>query len=179
MANEKSGEKGFDPLKMILALIFFIFSYAVLFFIGSANSQIGTAVASIPVLNLFLPIPSVWDPSGNPIMRVSMMHLLLPALGFLIIFLGTDWLGNFFETKHNKTIAFPIIFIIFCLGAFFVSLYWMATETAVLNGVQMNQVIPDFWQYFWSELRTSAFYLFLLGGLLGWISKILLEKIKL
>jgi hypothetical protein len=179
MANEKPEEKGFDPLKMILAFIFFIFSYAVLFFVGSANSQIGNAVAGIPVLNLVLPIPSVIDPLGNPITQVSMMHLLLPAIGFLIIFFGTDWIGKFFETKHSETIVFPIIFIIFCLGAFFVSLYWMATETAVLNGVPISQVVPDFWNYFWSELKVSAFYLFLLGGLLGWISKIVLEKINI
>ncbi|MDD5162965.1 MAG: hypothetical protein PHD95_02040 [Candidatus ainarchaeum sp.] len=179
MANEHHPEKGFDPLKMILGIIFFIIAYAVLFFVGSANSQIGTAVANIPVLNLVLPIPPVIDPPGNLFPQVSMMHLLLPAIGFLIIFFGTDWIGRFFETKHSKTIVFPIIFIIFCLGAFFVSLYWMATETAVLNGVPISQIVPDFWSYFWSELRVSAFYLFLLGGLLGWISKIVLEKIKL
>ncbi|MDD5148198.1 MAG: hypothetical protein PHH08_01910 [Candidatus ainarchaeum sp.] len=178
MAGSDS-KQGFDPLKAVLAVIFFVFCYAMLFFIGSAASQISNAVSGIPVVNLLLPIPPVWDPPGNPIGQISMMNLLLPALGFVIIFLGTDWLEKFFETKHAKTIVFPVVFIIFCLGAFFIANYWMAMESANLNHVALSQVIPDFWSYFWGSLRESAFYLFLLGGLLGWISKAIIDRIKL
>lgn len=178
MAN--NDEKGkLTSLKIILSIIFFALSYAIIFFVGSAGDAISKLVGNIPVLSWFLPIPSVIDPPGNPITQVSMMHLLLPFVGFWLVFILIGWINDYFETKHGKTIAFPIIFICFSLAAFFISLYWAATETAVLNSVALNQIIPDFWAYFWGEWKSSAFYLFMLGGLFGWLFRVIVEKINL
>jgi len=42
--------KPLDSMQKILAIIFFVFSYGILFAIGSASSQIQNAVANIPIL---------------------------------------------------------------------------------------------------------------------------------
>ena len=65
--------KPLDSMQKILAIIFFVFSYGILFAIGSASSQIQNAVANIPILNLILPLPVVYDIPTNPIWNVSMM----------------------------------------------------------------------------------------------------------
>ena len=165
--------KPLDSMQKILAIIFFVFSYGILFAIGSASSQIQNAVANVPILNLILPLPVVYDIPTNPIWNVSMMYLLMPIVGFWLVFLSIDWIQEFVETKHAKTIVFPIIFTVFCLAALYVAVYWMAAENAVLSG--RGTVSFDFW----TELRVSAFYLFLVSGLLGWVSRIAVEKIKI
>lgn len=162
-----------DSTKYILSIVLFAFSYAIIFFIGSAREQIGPAVKGIPVLEQLLPLPMVWDIPTNPLWQISMMHLLLPLIGFWMIFFLVDWMEKFFEEKYAKSIAFPIAFFLVSLAALYVAVYWMAIESSVLRG--LTEVSFDFW----TELQQSAFYLFVIGGLFGWLSRVIVEKIKI
>jgi len=176
-AVESKPEKKFVPLQMdftqwIFAVIFFAISYGVLFFVGSARNQLASAVTGIPVLEWFLPIPMVWDNPVQPIWQTSMMHLLLPIVGFWMVFFLVDWIEKYYETRHAKSIVFPIVFFLFCMGALYIAIYWIALENSVLSG--LTEVSFNFW----AELQQSAFYLFMLAGLLGWLSRAVVERIK-
>ncbi|MBN1941529.1 MAG: hypothetical protein JW772_05100 [Candidatus Diapherotrites archaeon] len=175
MAEEKKvPEKKIDNLNLVLGVVLFIFVYMALYFIGTANTPISESVQGIPVLEWVLPLPAVWDNPGQPIYQTSMMHLLIPVFGFWALFFLTMWIEKFFELGKYERTALPIVFVVFCLAAFYLAVYWMAAEKVALSGGSGEVAFN-----YWAELQNSAFYLFLVSGALGWVSLKIVERIKL
>ncbi len=155
------GEEKGEINKSIILLFLFIISYAVVFAISLGRAAIAPAVAGIPVLNILLPLPAFESP----------MYFLLPAVGFFFIYFAIEWINSRFETKFASSPFFPLLLIIVSLLALYIAVFWLAAESARFSGQQFPQFD------FWAELRGSAFYLFMLSGVLAWVSRKVIERL--
>jgi len=162
MEEEKKqpGEARTEINKSVALLFLFIISFAVLFALSLGRNAIAGMVGTIPFLNLFLPLPAFDSP----------MYYLLPIAGFFFTYYIIDWANKYFETMLALSPLFLLLIVILSLLAFYIALFWLAAETSRFAG---RPVEFDFW----GELRQSAFYLFMLSCVLGWVSRKIIEKI--
>ncbi len=161
---EESGgrdSKGSGLNKSVVLFVLFLFSYGVLFALSAVRDAVESAVGKIPVLNWFLPFP----PFDSP------MYFLLPVVGFFFIYFIVDWVNEYYETRFALSPWFLLLFVAVALVAFYISLFWLFAEYARYQG----KAFPEF--DFWGELKGSAYYLFVFAGVLGWVSKKIIEKI--
>lgn len=164
----KKTEKPMTLNKKIIAVFLFVLSYALISIISVSRASIGKAIAEIPVLNLLLPLPNMFAKE----FWYSPTSILYPIIGFFFIYFIVDWVNEFFETEMGLSPIFPAVFFAFSLIAFYTALFFFFAETARLSGQAANF-------NFWNELKDSAFYLFAIGGMFGWLTRFILEKIDL
>ena len=170
MVEQQQGQEqstGLDANKYVIGIFLFVLSYGALFALGSARNALRPVFANIPVLNVFFPFPEF----------SSLMYLLMPVAGFFFIFLLVDWLNQYFEKKPGFSPLLPVVFFVVALAAFYIALFWYIGNYAQLAGRALT--IEEANALFASRLKNSAYYLFVLSGLLGWVSRVALEKIKL
>ena len=145
--------------KNVALLFLFLIFMAVLFVLSTiARGPVGNIFSGIPLLNLFFPLPGLDSP----------MFFLLPVVGFFLTYSIVDWINAFFETRFALSPWFLLLIFLLSLLALYIAIFWLAAETARFIGK-----FPEF--DFWAELRGSAFYLFLLGSMLGWLSRKIVE----
>ena len=172
MAGKEMAEtKELDANKYVIAAFLFLVSYGILFPVGSANSAIGSAVSGIPVLGIFLPLPDFLKPPISP------MYLLMPFAGFFLMFFLVDWVNSFFKSRAGFSPLLPIAFFALALVALYVALFWYVGNFSLLYGKPLT--VEEANSLFTSRLKTSAYYLFVLAGILGWVSRAALDRIKL
>lgn len=164
MGEESSG---LDVNNYVIAAFFFVFSYGILFAFGVAHSAIGPIVSGIPVINIFLPLPELNSP----------MYLLMPVAGFFLMFFLIDWTNKFFNSRQGFSPLLPVLFFMLSLLAFYIAIFWYIGNYAQLSGSALK--IEDANNLFATRLKESAYYIFVLSALLGWVSRFALDKIKL
>ena len=158
--------KPLDSNKYAIAAFLFILSYGALFALGSAQSFFSWATG-IPIVEIFLPLPGF----------TSLMYFLLPIAGFFFIFFLVEWVNKFFKGRQGFSPLLPALFFILAIIAFYVALFWYIGNYAQLSGRPLT--IDEANSLFLTRFKSSAYYLLILGGLFGWLSRWLLEKIKL
>ncbi|MFA4907052.1 MAG: hypothetical protein WC602_02145 [archaeon] len=102
----------------------------------------------------------------------SPMLFVFPIIGFFFTYLITEFASNYFESNLKTNVYFPLLFLILCFVAYWLQLYVYIGNMSFLSG---GQLIPF---DFFSELRNSPFLVFVLAGLLGWVSAFAVEKTK-
>jgi glucan phosphoethanolaminetransferase (alkaline phosphatase superfamily) len=135
--------------------------------VGSAQQALSKIFASVPVLNIFLPLPQFNSP----------MYFLMPVAGFFFMFFLVDWANGFFEKKAGFSPLLPALFFGIALAAFYVAIFWYIGNYAQLAGRALT--IDEANRLFTQRLKSSGYYLFVLSALLGWASRTVLERIKL
>ncbi|MBN2127192.1 MAG: hypothetical protein JW703_02240 [Candidatus Diapherotrites archaeon] len=156
-----------DSRKTITLFVLFALSYLFLWVFSGFSVFLHEVFENIPLINAltnaFFPLAQ-WDLSGFPL-RADYMLLLLPIAGFFFIYFLIDWINDFFETKFALSYWFPLVLFGFSLIAWHLVLMVYFGNISFLNS---NVEIPfDSIAYF----RNSAFCVFILAGILGWVSK--------
>ena len=191
-------QKKLTTNQIIVTAFLFIVFYSLLFILSSASKQISSIVSDIPILNLVAVLPEFESP----------MFWLMPVVGFFVIFLLVDWVNQYFETEKALSVWFPLLLVMIGFLAFSVSLYFYYGNFAAMKSNEQQSFIPylcyahpddcgaivnefnasgqesDGRQLFyvnvpfWGKLRSSAYYLFLLAGICGWLSRYVVEKLN-
>ena len=162
--NQASDAKPLSTNKIIVAAVICIAAYAVIMFLGIARAQL----SGIPFIGNFLSLPGFESP----------MFLVMPFFAFFALFFLIDWTRKGFELKLSfgmLCIAIFVIFVMLSLAAYYVALYWYISNFALLQGIEMNPDMVDFW----GKLTNSAFMLFIWGGMFGILARYVVEKINL
>jgi hypothetical protein len=170
MAESEAQNQVSSPLnanKYVIAVFLFVLSYGVLFAIASANKSIGPMVSELPIVNLFLPLPELNSP----------MYLLMPIAGFFFIFFLVDWANKFFKKQPGFSVLLPVLLLGLAMAAFYIALFWYFGNYAQLAGRTIG--LEEINRLFVTRFKGSGYYIFVLSGLFGWVSRIALEKIKL
>ncbi len=165
--SEQQGNSSLDANKYVIAAFLFFLSWGVLFALGSANQALSQAFSGTPILNIFLPIPQFHSP----------MYLLMPVVGFFFMFFLVDWVNRFFKSRHGFSPLLPLLFFALAFIAFYIALFWYIGNYTLLAGRTLT--LDEASRMFVGRFKASAYYLFVLSGLLGWVSRFALEKIKL
>lgn len=119
---------------VVMLLVFFIFSYIVLWFLGGAcidflsggvcfSTDAVSSLSRVPFLNLILPFNS-WN---------SLMYWVAPIAGILMSYFVLKWYNSYYETKFAASIWIPLLLIITLIFGYFINLSWYYGETATLN----------------------------------------------
>ena len=93
-------------------------------------------------------------------------QFFLPILGFYFMLLGVHYIDIHFKEKISSKPYFIIIFIAFCLTAFWLAVFMFARNSYDL-GADASVVQFDFF----AQLVNNSFFGFMLGGIAGWLSK--------
>ena len=191
--------------KYVIAAFLFVISYFFLYVVGSAHSSLTKAVAEIPVLNIFFP----WAEFESymffimPFAGFVFMFFLVDwlngflkkkdgsspvvpfvffVLAILAFYVAIFWYaGNYADLQSNTQVKYnPYI----CISES------QAECNKLVN--EANQILIDkrvmfdetrLLQYrpvsFSDRLKGGSYYLFVLGGLLGWLTRFIVHKIKL
>lgn len=163
--------------KKIIATVLFLFSYGLLLVASLSRDAIGKAVENIPFLNLLLPLPNILEKE----FWYSPANILLPVVGFFFIFLIIDWANDFLKMEIGFSPIFPAIFFILCLAALYIAMFFYLAEITRLTSQQIKfeDFLNNLNSGYWTELKNSAFYLFAIAGILGWLSRYIMEKIDI
>ncbi len=206
------GEKGAGPAfstnQLIIIAFLFVLSFGLLVAMNAAMNAAGSAISSMPILNLFMPILNLFFTAQSPVpldgSPVSPMFFLMPIVSFFFIFFIVDWVNSYFKTRLALHPLFILLFFFLCFFAFYVALFWYNTNYADLAGQKLlvcvsdniggpfstcNDIINSLIEQgklneflvvdFWERLHGNAFMLFIWGGVFGWITRFAIEKIKL
>ncbi len=166
-------KEGNSKNEWLFVLPFFIISYMIVYAL-SLLSRVLVEPLQGTALEFMIPLMK-WAEWVSP------MYFLMPIVGFFFVFLSIEWAIDFFDSSVLLK-SFPIVFIIFCIVSFWVSLLFFNLPNA-LAGYPINVCFPSCFGHsgngfidYWHELKNSAFWLFFLSGLMGWVSFSLKEK---
>ncbi len=148
---------GINSNHLKLAFLFLI-SYAALYFLGSFSSVLG-----LPLHNWQLP---------KDLTMIDYMYMLFPVVGFFGVYMLIDWIDQYYKTRFAHSPLFPAAFFLLGMAAYYVAIYWYNANIAQLAG--MDKVEFDFIALFLDSVMLP----FLLAGVLGWASKIAMERIS-
>lgn len=162
MDEEKKPVESLSTNKLVVAGFVCLMSYAVLFALNAARSQIGGFPEFFPIFT----VPSILE---------SPMFLVMPFFAFFAVFFLVDWINREFKTRLALHPIFLAIFFAISMAAYYIALYWYVANFASLQNIPMTLEMVDFW----GKLNNSAFILFIWGGLFGWIARYAVEKINL
>ncbi|MEK6902684.1 MAG: hypothetical protein AABX02_03815 [archaeon] len=167
-----------NPSRLVKALVFFVVGYVLLYLLYATQS--------------FLP---KWDGygasifSGQPLsgyLFVDPLFLLIPLIGFAFMWLSISWFLHHFKDEQVLSIPFALVFLVGSYLSFFVALigyYWNNAYLVALANGDPSPATASFgftWGYalsnFVTLLLASPFFLFVLAGLWGWVSYILIHR---
>jgi hypothetical protein len=147
---------------------------------------------SLYVTQSFLP---AWDAYGLNILNgvplegflfVDPLLWLLPLVGFSFMWIGLSHYIRYFKSESVLSIPFGLVYLISCYVIWFFTLIFYYWNNAFL--IQQAQGDPspfvssfspavDFvMQSFNDSLLASAFFLFVLAGLFGWVSFVIIHN---
>ncbi len=128
--------------------------------------------------------------SGTPITGyafIDPLFLLIPFIGFWLMWLGLEWYSSHFKDDFVLNVPFALLYMVAAYAVWFVALvgyFWnnaylveisrggknvlSASFAATLKFVQ-DQFIP--------QLLQSPYFVFVLAGLLGWVSYVIVQRI--
>ncbi|MFH1224484.1 MAG: hypothetical protein V1676_01645 [Candidatus Diapherotrites archaeon] len=124
----------------------------------------------IYVLSVLTPMRD-WGPVKS-IFQFDYMFYLLPVVGFGFLYMLPPWFNGYFGTKFASSPFFPLAYAAIAVAAYYVSMSWYMGNIAQLSGVAS---IPfDIVK----ELLNSAYLVFVLAGLGGWVSRVVIERME-
>lgn len=110
------------------------------------------------------------------------MFWIMPIAGFFLVYLVIDYIDNMFDINFSHTIFFPLAFFALCLISFYIVLVWHLGNGLVLQGAPLSTLFDelnkDWFKRYFEYLRDSAFIIFALSGVFGWLSHVIMEKIS-
>ncbi|MFH0970227.1 MAG: hypothetical protein V1776_02080 [Candidatus Diapherotrites archaeon] len=158
--------------RMLKAAVFGLVSYVFLYFLYSTQD--------------FLP---KWDGYGSRILNgqplegylfVDPLFLFIPVIGFVFAWLSVSWYLRHFRDEQILSIPAALVYVVGSYFAFFIAVlffFWNNSFLVVMSRGSSNATIESFgfaWEYtltnFLDFLLQSPFFLFVLAGLLGWVS---------
>ena len=164
--------------KHIKAIGLFVLSYVLLYLLYATQDF-------LPKWDIF----GVSFLSGAPIMGyayVDPLFLLIPFIGFWLMWLGLEWYSSHFKDDFAVNVPFALLYMVAAYVVWFVALmgyFWnnaylveisrggknilSASFSATLKFVQ-EQFIP--------QLLQSPYFVFVLAGLLGWVSYVIVQR---
>ncbi|MBI4043204.1 MAG: hypothetical protein HY393_00165 [Candidatus Diapherotrites archaeon] len=134
-----------------------------------------------------------WDSFLMPLLRgesvsgrpyYDPLYLIAPFIGFFLMYYGIDWVNRWFDTTLGRSVFFPAGFLVMAYAVYFSVLvaYFNNAEyfrfAGQPNALQLSLqstvefVMANFFRYF----LESAFFVFSLAAVLGWIAHWLVEK---
>ncbi len=145
---------------MIKLVFLFILVYAILYFLGQFTDL------------------HAWGKLGEiNLAKMDYMFFLIPIPGFFFMYLLVDWVEKYYKTTLAHSIIFPIIFVVVSFIAYYVTLYWYWQNLAQLGGVTDPEFITQRMNYI-PTLLDSAYLVFILAAIGGWVSKVLLDRLE-
>jgi len=166
------------PLKL---LVLFVVGYIILYFLPGITGAFD-----------FLPSMHPWGDLSVGFGNLDYMFFLIPVPGFFLIYLLIGWMDEYFNTEFGHSLWFPIVFFLMAILAFYVAIFWQNCNLYTLNpsiggsvipftgcsSEAAGKLLPLLTAQFGELLKESAFLIFVLAGILGWASKMILEKIE-
>lgn len=118
----------------IILVAWFVFAYAVLWFIGGGCTDIlsgGTCIsatavqglAAIPIVNLLLPF-NQW---------FSMMYWFAPIAGFVFAYFAIRWYTEYYDSKFAVGPWVVVLILLALFVGYYINLSWYYGESAKLN----------------------------------------------
>lgn len=162
---------------VIFAVLFLLF-----YFILYALTLFGKGFEGIPVLNVFFPI-SEWT---------SPTYWLLPLAGFFAVYFLISYIKKEFETSFSERVFFPIFFFFISMLAFYLNLFFFYMSSVpgkrlficlmdcqnTIQQLKVSGIQNVFLIEFFPQLKTSAFFAFVLAGLFAWLTYYLMKQLK-
>ena len=121
--------------------------------------------------------------SGKPLsgyLFVDPLFLFIPLIGFVFMWLSLSWYLRHFRDSQVLSVVFPLSFVLISYAAFFVALLGFYWNNAFLSALVRGQANPGWVSFgpafsfvatnFLDMLIQSPFFLFVISGLLGWVS---------
>ncbi len=165
--------------KSVKALVLFVISYVFLYLLYATQD--------------FLP---KWDIfgysflSGTPIEGYAFMDplfLFIPFIGFWLMWLGLDWYSHHFKDDFIFNVPFALLYMVASYVVWFVALmgyFWNNAYLVELARGGKNAGSASFaatfsfvQAQFITQLLQSPFFVFVLAGLLGWISYLITHRL--
>lgn len=106
--------------------------------------------------------------------RLDYMLWFSPIVGFFFIFLLIPYLREDLGFGQTAIYLFPLVFAILAFLGYYTSVFWYFDNQAFLGGVDISVFHLDYLSMF----INSEYIYFVLGGLFGWGSKMLLENFE-
>lgn len=138
--------------RIVKVIFLFILTYAILYFLGQFTDL------------------HTWEFTNFA--KADYMFFLIPITGFFFMYLLIDWVEKYYNTTLTNNIAFPIIFVVVALIAYYVVLYWYWQNLAQLAG--RDEVVFDYVPL----LLDSVYLVFILSALGGWVTRIVLDRLE-
>lgn len=151
-------------------------SYGVLLALDAGRTSINAFIAPLREIPLSWIYAWPFELLSVPGFR-SPMFWVMPLFGFFLLFFAMGWVKKNIETKYSVNIVYPIMllfFVFLSLMAFYLAVYWYVANFAAMQGVEMTPELVDFW----GKLHGNAYLLFFWGGIFGWISRFVVEKLN-
>lgn len=156
----------------------FVISYALLYVLYASQD--------------FLP---KWDIFGVSFLKgqaitgyafIDPLFLIIPVIGFWLMWWALEWYSNYFKDEFVFGILFALVFMVASYVVWLVALmgyYWNnAFLVAVAQGnpnpasASFGQTMSFAFEKFFELLLQSPYFVFVLSGLLAWISFVIVHK---
>ncbi|AJF60705.1 MAG: hypothetical protein J4224_01455 [Candidatus Diapherotrites archaeon] len=124
-----------------------------------------------------------WGFTTN-IFKLDYFYFLIPIPAFFFMFFLVDWIEQYFETKLTRNFIFPVFFVALALIAYYVAVFWFycnlfsLAEESVCSANGSSAAMQYVSQTFVSSLLQSPYIIFVLAAVLGWLSKLLVERFE-
>lgn len=146
-------------------------------------------------LYLFLDFLPKWDGYGtaflsggasNAYVFVDPLFGLMPLIGFAFAWLSISWYLRRFKDESILTVPYALGFVILSYVTYFIALFGYFWNNAFLTAMVQGRPNPGFFSFgptwafvssnFVDQLLPSAFFLFVLSALLGWVSYVVIHS---
>jgi hypothetical protein len=201
-------QKKFTTNQLIITAFLFVVFYGVMLIWSGVSSKIELLVSGIPALNVLLYLPEFESPMFwlMPVVGFFTMFLLvdwvngyfetskalsiwLPLLFFILglaaFSVALYWENANYAAMQSDTQQIVLPYLCYAKPDFLCPAPACDCAEIVKNINKSSSAKIDSKQLvyfnvpFWERLRISAFYLFLISGIFGWLSRYAVEKLKL
>ena len=149
--------------KSLRVFVLFALSYAALFLLSFMNRAFGSPMQI-----------QYFDFSTLP-WHANYSLYLLPVAGFFMVYMLIPYLTSEFGFgKLFTKRLFPFLVLIFSVLGFMLAVYVYYLDVGLRSGLGFD--ISAFNVDYASQFFTSSFFYFMLAGLCGWASRMLIEK---
>lgn len=167
-----------------------------------SNRKFGLVLASLLVAYIFLYVLYVWvdflpdwDAYGISLLNgvpltgflfVDPLLWLIPFVGFSFVWIGLSSYIRYFNSESVLSIPFGLVYLVSSYAVWFLAMLFYFWNNSFLvqqaNGSpnpffdSLPPVVDFVFQSFNDFLLKSPYFLFVLAGLLGWVSFVLIHK---
>ncbi|MEM4326735.1 MAG: hypothetical protein QXZ13_01015 [Candidatus Diapherotrites archaeon] len=150
--------------KTTKTIAMFIISYLAIIIISELNYK---AENKLPLRHI--------DFSNFPT-KVDYSLVLLPIIGFFFVYMLIPHLKDFGFGNKFKKYVFPILFLTFSILGFYLAVYVYYLDVGLRIGLGFD--LSQFKLNYFDMFLNSTFIYFVIAGLFGWLSRLLIEKFE-